>query len=180
VGIVGLGRIGEAIGRRCVAFGASVCYTKRSRASADTEASLGGATFHPELGALLEASDFVILSCPYTAETKGLVGAAEIARMGAGTVLVNIGRGGLVDQEAVAGALVSGALGGYATDVTEPEPLPTGHPLLLAPRCTITPHTGSATLATRTGMLELALRNLQAALDGADMPASPNQADLRG
>jgi glyoxylate reductase len=174
VGIVGLGRIGEAIAKRCVALGATVSYHKRTRATAEVEAALGGCEFHASLESLLGSCDFVVLCCPYSADTAKLISKAQLGAMQEGAVLVNIGRGGLVDQLAVADALESGALGGYATDVTEPEPLPVGHPLLSAPRTTITPHTGSATLQTRTAMLNLALDNIDAAIAGTAMPACPN------
>lgn len=178
VGIVGLGRIGEAIAKRCVALGASVCYHKRSRAPVEVEAALGGAQFHASLDGLLGCCNFVVLCCPFSAATAQLISAPQLKRLLPGAVLVNIGRGGLVDQLAVAAALESGALGGYATDVTDPEPLPVGHPLLAAPRTTITPHTGSATLQTRTAMLNLALDNIAAAIAGTPMPACPNARDI--
>ncbi|KAA0168146.1 hypothetical protein FNF27_02368 [Cafeteria roenbergensis] len=175
VGIVGLGRIGHAVATRCLAFGASIAYHQRHRAPPDQEASLGDAAWCETLHALLASSDFVVLCCSCTAETRGLISSAQLSCMRPGAVLVNIGRGALVDQEAVALALERGALGGYATDVTDPEPLPEGHALLRAPRCIITPHTGSATVRTRKAMLDLALANIAAALAGSTMPASPNQ-----
>lgn len=175
VGIVGLGRIGHAVAARCLAFGASVAYHQRHRALLSTEALLGGAAWCDTLEALLESSDLVVLCCACTAETRGMIASAQLSRMRPGAVLVNIGRGALVDQEAIAAALERGALGGYATDVTDPEPLPDGHALLRAPRCIVTPHTGSATSRTRRAMLDLALANVAAALAGQTMPASPNQ-----
>jgi phosphoglycerate dehydrogenase-like enzyme len=92
------------------------------------------------LDELLEASDYVVLCTPLTVETHGFIGARELDRIGSSGVLVNVGRGGLVDTDALVAALRSGRLGTACLDVTEPEPLPDGHPLWSEPRALITPH----------------------------------------
>jgi lactate dehydrogenase-like 2-hydroxyacid dehydrogenase len=176
LGVVGLGSIGREIARRgALGFGMRVLYHTRNRAPPDVEAALGGATHCAGLDELLAQADFVVLAVPATPETRHLMGARQLAAMRPGAVLVNIGRGCLVDQDAVVAALAQGRLGHYATDVTEPEPLPRDHPLLgLRDRTTITPHVGSATLGARGAMLRLLLENLAAVMAGRTPRASPN------
>jgi glyoxylate reductase len=160
LGIVGYGRIGRAVGRRGEGFGMDVIHNSRS----------GGVA----LGELLERSDFVSLHAPLTPDTRGLIGAGELARMKATAILVNSARGELVDPDALGKALHAGAIAGAALDVTDPEPLPADHPLLEAPNLTVVPHIGSATAATRAKMADMAVDNLLAALDGERMPWCAN------
>ena len=119
VGVVGMGRIGRAVARRVEGFGAEVIYSGRR----------GGVP----LEELLERSDFVTLHCPLTPETRGLIDARALARMKPSAYLVNTARGPIVDTAALIEALESGEIAGAALDVTDPEPLPGGHPLLAAP-----------------------------------------------
>ncbi|HVG75666.1 MAG TPA: D-glycerate dehydrogenase [Thermoleophilaceae bacterium] len=156
VGIVGYGRIGQAVGRRLVGFGCEVLTSRRS----------------DDLGDLLERSDFVTLHTPLTPETRGLIGDAALRRMKPTAYLVNTARGPIVDTDALARALHAGELAGAALDVTDPEPLPGDHPLLRAPNLLVVPHVGSATVATRERMADMAVDNLLAGLAGEPMPNS--------
>jgi lactate dehydrogenase-like 2-hydroxyacid dehydrogenase len=158
VGIVGYGRIGQAVGRRLEAFGCELLSTRRS----------GGVA----LEELLERSDFVSLHCPLTPETRGLIDAAALQRMKPTAYLVNTARGPVVDTAALARALHEGQLAGAALDVTDPEPLPGDHPLLRAPNLLVVPHVASATHATRGRMADMAVDNLLAGLAGEPMPHS--------
>ena len=158
VGIVGFGRIGRAVGRRLEGFGCEILHTSSS----------GGVA----LGELLDRSDFVSVHSPLTAETRGLIGDEALARMKPTAYLVNTARGPIVDSEALARALHAGRIAGAALDVTDPEPLPGGHPLLEAPNLLVLPHLGSATQATRARMADIAVDNLLAGLAGERMPHS--------
>jgi glyoxylate reductase len=158
VGIVGHGRIGQAVGRRLEGFGCELLTTSRS----------GGVA----LDELLERSDFVTLHCPLNAETRGLIGAAALRRMKPTAYLVNTARGPIVDTDALDHALRTGEIAGAALDVTDPEPLPADHPLLDAPNLLVVPHVGSATHATRGRMADIAVDNLLAGLAGEPMPHS--------
>jgi glyoxylate reductase len=160
VGIVGLGRIGQAVARRLDGFGCEVLHTSRS----------GGVG----LRELLERSDFVTLHCPLTSETRGLIGAEALRRMKESAYVVNTARGPIVDSEALHAALVAGEIAGAALDVTDPEPLPTNHSLLGAPNLIVIPHLGSATHATRERMADMAVDNLLAGLAGERMPNCAN------
>jgi len=157
VGIVGMGRIGRAVARRAEGFGCTVLATRAL-----------------PLGELLERSDFVTLHVPLTPDTRGLIGDAALARMKPTAYLVNTARGPLVDQEALARALRFGRIAGAALDVFDPEPLPPDHPLLEAPNLLVLPHVGSATIATREAMAEMAVDNLLAGLAGERVPHCAN------
>lgn len=176
VGVVGLGSIGRAFARRAAAFRCILKYHNRRRLSPEEEQAAGGATFCATLEELLLCSDFVVLLCPVTPETRGLMCAKTFAMMKPGAVLVNMGRGKLVDQDALVEALRSGQVGRAALDVTEPEPLPRDHPLVrvegteLEGRVLITPHLGSATNETRFAMLQMAVANLEAGIAGVRLP----------
>jgi glyoxylate reductase len=156
LGIVGRGRIGAAVAQRAEGFGMNVLAHSRSSGV--------------PLDELLAKSDFVSLHVPLTAETRHLIDAGALERMRATAYLVNTARGGILDQDALAAALHDGTIAGAALDVTDPEPLPPGHPLLDAPNLIVLPHLGSATHATREAMADLAVDNLLAALDGKPMP----------
>ena len=160
VGIVGYGRIGNAVGRRLEGFGCELLTTGRSAGV--------------PLEELLERSDFVTLHCPLTPETRGLIGDEALARMKPTAYLVNTARGPLVDSDALARALHEGSIAGAALDVTDPEPLPGDHSLLAAPNLLVVPHVASATHATRGRMADIAVDNLLAGLAGRPMPHSVN------
>jgi glyoxylate reductase len=156
VGIVGYGRIGQAVGRRLEGFGCELLTTSRS----------GGIS----LEEVLARSDFVTLHSPLTPATRGLIGTEALSRMKPTAYLINTARGPIVDTDALAHALHSGELAGAALDVTDPEPLPGEHPLLEAPNLLVVPHVGSATIATRERMADMAVDNLLAGLAGEPMP----------
>jgi glyoxylate reductase len=160
VGIVGFGRIGRAVARRCEGFGCEVLYT-------ELDAGV-------ELDELLARSDFVTLHAPLAPDTRGLIDAAALRRMKPTAYLINTARGPLVDTDALAQALHAGEIAGAALDVTEPEPLPADHPLLGAPGLLVLPHIASASHATRERMADMAVDNLLAGLAGERMPNCAN------
>jgi glyoxylate reductase len=156
VGIVGFGRIGQAVASRLEGFACEVLRTSRS----------GGVP----LEELLERSDFVSIHAPLTPETRGLIDEGALRRMKPTAYLVNTARGPIVDTDALVQALHAEQIAGAALDVTDPEPLPAGHPLLDAPNLLVLPHLGSATHATRARMADMAVDNLLAGLAGKPMP----------
>ena len=167
LGIVGMGRIGQAIARRAVGFEMRVLYCNRSRVAEDIERRLG-ATW-TSLDALLRQSDFVVLQVPYTPETHHLIGAAELAKMKATAILINSTRGGVVDDAALVEALKARAIRAAGLDVFENEPRL--HPGFLdLDNVVIAPHIGSSTEATRRAMAITAAKNAVAALTGAVPP----------
>ena len=171
LGIVGMGKIGSAVARRSRGFSMKILYHNRRRLSPSTEAEL--AASYRDLDPLLEESDFVVLCVPLTMETRGLISRERIGKMKRTAVLVNIARGEVVDEEAVATALAQGRLFGAGLDVYEKEPRV--HPLLLsAPSAVLLPHLGSATGETREAMGRLATENLLAVLDGREPPCPVN------
>jgi glyoxylate reductase len=156
LGIVGRGRIGEAVARRAEGFGMDVVHSSRSSGV--------------PLEELLERADVVSLHTPLTPQTRHLIDDAALARMKGTALLINTARGGVVDQVALRRALIDGTIAGAALDVTDPEPLPADDPLLEAPNLIVVPHIGSATVRTRARMAEMAVENLLAALAGDPMP----------
>ena len=152
--VVGFGRIGRAVARRAEAFGMHVVPVGRDTPLHDA----------------LARADVVSLHTPLTDETRGLIGERELQAMIPTAILVNTGRGALVDTAALCTALHAGEIGAAALDVTDPEPLPAGHPLLSAPNALVVPHIGSATHATRERMAEMAVDNVLAGLAGEPLP----------
>lgn len=168
LGIVGFGRIGQAMARRARGFGMRVVYHSRHRASPEAEAATG-ATMVP-FEELLAIADFVSIHTDLNPTTRGLIGRDALARMKPGAILVNTSRGPVVDQVALHDALTTGRLFGAALDVTDPEPLRADHPLVGLPNCLIVPHIASATEQTRDAMATKAANNLVAGLRGAPLP----------
>jgi glyoxylate reductase len=125
---------------------------------------------HDDLHQALQQADFVSLHAPLTPQTHHMIDEAALRAIKPGAILVNTGRGGLVDQTALAAALHDGRLAAAALDVTDPEPLPTDDPLLTAPNLLVVPHIGSATTTARAAMADRAVDNLLAALEGKPMP----------
>jgi glyoxylate reductase len=160
VGIVGLGRIGRAVARRCEGFDCEVLYS-------DVDGGI-------ELGELLRRSDFVTLHVPLSPDTREIIGAEALAAMKPEAYLINAARGPLVDADALARALHEGQIAGAALDVTDPEPLPGDHPLLAAPNLLVVPHIGSADRSTRERMADMSVDNLLAGLQGEPMPNCAN------
>lgn len=169
LGLVGLGRIGAAMARRARGFDMRILYTGPRR-HPETEAETG-AQFR-DLDSLLQDSDFVSLHCPLSDDTRGLIGASQLARMKRTALLINTARGPVVDQAALAVALRAGTIGGAALDVFENEPLATNDPLLACPNLTVAPHIGSASVKTRTKMAMMAAENLIAGLEGRPLPTA--------
>lgn len=172
LGIVGLGEIGQAMARRAAGFGMHVLAATRTPRP-ELEAKLG--CRRVDLGTLLAESDFVTLHVPLTPETRRMIGARELSLMKPSSILVNTSRGGVLDQDALAGALARGRIAGAALDVTEPEPLPIGHPLFAFENVIITPHIASASFATRSRMAAMAAGNILAVLDGREPPNPVNR-----
>lgn len=167
VGIVGLGRIGAAVARRLTGFDCRLLYSG-SAPKPDVAGPLQAE--YVDLDTLLAESDFVSLHCPLNAATQNLVNTAFLRKMKSTAILVNTTRGGVVDQDALYAALVSGEIAAAGLDVTTPEPLPTDHPLLTLPNCVVLPHIGSASIATRTKMAQMATDNLLAGVQGQPLP----------
>ena len=169
LGIVGLGKIGQATARRARAFGMEIVYAGRRRAAEEVEAELS-ARFLP-LDELLTTADVVTLHCPLSAETRHLIDATALARMQPSSHLVNTTRGPVVDEAALAEALRARAIAGAGLDVFEREP--EVHPdLLELENVVLIPHLGSATIETRTAMGVLAAENVVAVLGGS-APVTP-------
>ncbi|CAI8052232.1 Glyoxylate/hydroxypyruvate reductase B [Geodia barretti] len=168
LGIVGMGRIGYEIAKRAVGFEMKVLYHNRHRKSAEEEERVG-ATYVPTLAGLLGESDYVVLAAPATGDTHHMMSREQFAAMKPTGVFVNISRGTLVDQDALAEALRGGVISAAGLDVTDPEPLPRDHTLLSLPNLTLTPHTGSATLPTRQAMVQMTVDNIKAVLQGQPM-----------
>jgi glyoxylate reductase len=163
LGVIGLGAIGRAVAARAQGFGMRVlAWTRSGRTAPGVEAC--------ELADLLRQADFLSIHVALTSETRGLLGASEIASTRRGAILVNTARGGIVDETALAEALASGQLAAAALDVFEEEPLDPKSPLLTAPNLILAPHIGSASVATRRRMASLAVENLAAGLAGEPMP----------
>ena len=161
LGLVGYGRIGRAVAQRAVGFDMEVLHTTRS------DTGLPG--FIPDLGELLARSDIVSLHVPLTDSTHHLIGAAELARMKPTGVIVNTARGAVIDEDALADALDDGRIYGAGLDVFDGEPSVNPR-LLAAPRATLLPHIGSATVGTRTRMARLASQGVCDVLEGRTPP----------
>ncbi|WP_134704604.1 D-glycerate dehydrogenase [Ammoniphilus sp. YIM 78166] len=163
IGIIGMGRIGEAVARRAKGFDMNILYYNRSRKT-DAEAKLG-ATF-VSLEELLQRSDYVVVLTPLTAETQKFIGVKELALMKKDAILVNASRGATVDETALIHALQEKRIAGAALDVYEKEPVDPENPLLKMANVVTLPHIGSATRETRAKMAMKAARNAIAALQG--------------
>jgi gluconate 2-dehydrogenase len=161
LGILGFGRIGRRVARRALGFDMTVLYHDGQRADAETERSCNAAW--ASMDELLARSDILTIHVPYAPSTHHLVGAAELARMKPGAILIHAARGGVVDDAALVAALKSGRPAGAGLDVYENEPsLNPG--LIGLPNVVLTPHIASSSAATRHAMALLAAQNLVAAL----------------
>jgi glyoxylate reductase len=204
LGIVGFGRIGQAVARRAQGFQMNVLAVRShhdvkdlsrspsasgpgAQASATQEFDweilpqgtrpdqpLSSSFQYVDLQKALTQSDFVSLHVPLTPQTHHLIGEAEFRLMKPSSILVNTARGAVVDTEALYQALANGLIGAVALDVTDPEPIPASHPLLTLPNCVIIPHLGSASVATRTRMACMAAENISAGLHGEVLPHCVN------
>jgi gluconate 2-dehydrogenase len=176
LGILGMGRIGQAVARRAAGFRMRVRYHNRSRLSDAVERDCRAE--YVDRDELLASSDHLVLALPYSSDHHHAIGADELARMKPTANLVNIARGGIVDDAALADALANGRLAGAGLDVYENEPVV--HPALLACRnVVLTPHIASASTATRRAMVALAIENLTAALQTGAPPNIINPDALR-
>ena len=185
LGIVGFGRIGQAMARRVQGFRMKVLAVRSSR-----QAREASELSHPvegndelldrspvtfvDLPTALAQSDFVSLHVPLTSDTHHLIGPSEFQMMKPSSILINTSRGSVVDQGALYHALQNGMIGGAALDVTDPEPLPASDPLLTLPNCLVIPHLGSASTATRSLMADMAVQNVIAGLRGERLPHCVN------
>lgn len=167
LGIIGFGRIGRAVARRAAGFGMEVVYHSRRHAADKLGEWL-------PLDELLATSDVVTLHLALTPSTRQIIGEREIGLMKPSAILVNASRGGLIDQDALAQALVTGSIGGAGLDVLAVEPPRASTPVLSAPNCIITPHIGSATARSRLRMAQTAVENLLAGLEDRPLPHCVN------
>jgi len=172
LGVIGMGRIGQAIARRAGGFDMRVIYHNRSRLAEEEEKRLDATWV--ERDRLLAESDFVVVMAPYSPATHHLIGAAEIAKMKPTAILVNTARGGIVDDAALVAALKDKRIAGAALDVFEGEPKLNAAYLALS-NVVLTPHIGSASRATRLRMCLTAVANLTAALGGRVPPNLVNK-----
>lgn len=171
LGIIGMGRIGQGIAKRALGFGMKVLYHNRKRLNEADEKACGARYVDKET--LLREADHVVLVVPYSAESHHLIGAKEIALMKPTATLVNIARGGIVDDAALAAALKAKTIFAAGLDVYEGEPKV--HPeLLKLSNVVLAPHIASATEKTRRAMVALAIDNLNAALEGKRPPSLIN------
>ncbi|NQS91197.1 MAG: D-glycerate dehydrogenase [Chloroflexi bacterium] len=171
VGIVGLGKIGTAVAERLSPFGCKLIFTNRSPLP-DKEETLNARQV--SLDELLQTSDFICLHVPLNKETKKMIDQTAFEKMKPTAILINAARGAVVETDALIHALRSGKIRAAGLDVTDPEPLPPEHPLYQLPNCLITPHIGSATVNTRKVMVEIALNNLEAGIEGTRLPFCVN------
>lgn len=165
LGIVGMGRIGEAVARRAKGFDMRILYHNRSR-KMDAEVEHGFE--YVELDALLGEADFVVILAPYTPETVGMIGARELGLMKKTAVLINVARGAIVDEVALYDALKNGDIWAAGLDVFTTEPVPQDNPLLILPNVTVLPHIGSASITTRLGMMKLNGQAIMDVLEGRE------------
>jgi glyoxylate reductase len=175
LGIVGLGEIGTAMARRARGFSMRTLYCGRTvKTEAERELGVTRVPFDK----LLSESDFVTIHVPLTKETRHMFGAIEFGLMRPNAILVNTARGTIVDQAALVDALREGTIAAAGLDVTDPEPLPEGHPLYHLPNVVLTPHIGSASHATRSRMAQMAAENINAVLAGSP-PLNPVNKPLK-
>jgi len=172
LGLIGFGRIGQAMARRAAGFGMRVRYYAASGPKPEAEAVIGAR--YADLDTLLAESDFLSLHVPLNADTRQMINAATLAKVKRGAVLVNTARGGVVDQVALHAALTSGRLSAAGLDVSDPEPLPVDSPLLHLENVVLAPHIASGSLQARTRMATMAAENLLAGLRGDRLPHCVN------
>lgn len=157
IGIIGYGRIGKAVAGLAKAFGMNVlAYSRSQREAAE----------YVDLDTLLRKSDVISLHCPLFPETEKMINADSIAKMKDGAILLNTSRGGLIDEEDVAQALMAGKLRAAAVDVVSVEPIMSSNPLLTAPNCIITPHMAWAPVESRQRLLDCVVENIRGFLEG--------------
>ena len=167
LGIIGMGRIGQAVARRAVGFNMQILYYSRTPLP-EVEEKLGAVRLpFPQV---LEQSDILSLHVPLTSATRSMIGAPEFEKMKSNAILVNTARGAVVDTNALVTALETGQIGYAALDVTDPEPPPPNHDLYRLSNAIVVPHIGSATRTARNAIALLAVDNLIAGLQGKSLP----------
>jgi lactate dehydrogenase-like 2-hydroxyacid dehydrogenase len=171
IGLVGFGKIGQAVAERARGFGLKILYTETGP-NEEAEQRLGAT--YTNLRELLRQSDFISLHVPLTPETRNMIGESALKEMKPNAILVNTSRGPVIDTDALTRALTEGWIRAAALDVTDPEPLPPDHPLYRLQNCLIVPHIGSATRNTRRLMAERACLNLLSGLAGEPLPFCAN------
>lgn len=159
IGIIGYGSIGQAVGRIAKAFGMRVLTYSRTHYPEFAED-------YTDLDTLLAQSDIVTLHCPLTPETTHIINADSIAKMKDGAILINTGRGPLIDEKAVANALFSGKLRAAAADVVSSEPISRENPLLTAPNCILTPHMAWAPIEARQRIIDCTISSIRGFMNG--------------
>ena len=178
VGIIGLGDIGMEIARRCRAFGMEVYYNQRQRHDADVE-ERHEAHFLP-FDDLLATVDYLVLILPHTPETEGLIGTPQLARMKSSATLINVARGGVVDEDALVQALTNKKIAMAGLDVFREEPLPASNPLRGLPNVVLAPHTGGGSYRSRTLDRPAALANILRYFQGERPKGIVNSASIPG
>ncbi|WP_339171310.1 D-glycerate dehydrogenase [Anoxybacillus sp. FSL W8-1294] len=169
IGIVGMGKIGQAVAHRAKGFYMRVLYYNRSR-NIEAEQTLGAT--YCSFDELLEQADFVVCLTPLTNETYQLFNREAFMKMKRSAIFVNAGRGAVVDEKALYDALIDGQIAGAGLDVFVEEPIQSDHPLLQLPNVVALPHIGSATKETRYAMMHVCCRNVMAVLEGKE-PYTP-------
>jgi glyoxylate reductase len=171
-GIIGFGRIGQAVARRAKGFEMRIVYHSKHRLDRQIETETGAE--YLDLDRLLQESDFISLHTSLSPETHHLISDRELALMKRSAILINTARGAIVNPEALHRALSTQQIAAAALDVTSPEPIPVDSPLLTLENIIITPHIGSASLQTRSKMATMAVANLIAGLMGERLPHCVN------
>ncbi len=170
VGIIGLGDIGMDIARRCLAFGMEIFYHQRTRHLSQVEAEYQAV--YLDFDNLLECVDYLVLVLPHTAESEGMIGAEQLARMKKTATLINVGRGALVDEAALAAALEGGEIAMAGLDVYRYEPLPADSPLIGMPNAVLLPHTGGGSNRQWDVDIPKSLNRIAAFFAGEEAPRS--------
>src|SRR5690625_3142651 len=169
IGIIGMGRIGEAVGRRAKGFGMDIIYHNRSR-NQTIEEQLGA--IYCSFEEVLQEADFVVSLLPLTAETEDIFNEAAFAQMKPSAIFINVSRGGVVDEDALYQALNNQVIRAAGLDVFKKEPIDSTHPLVSLPNAVLLPHIGSASIQTREKMIQLCLENISRVLHG-EAPLTP-------
>lgn len=167
LGIIGYGRIGQAVAERSRGFQMRVLVSHTHPITEDWIEQVS-------MEQVLRESDFVVMTVPLRPETHHMISTAQLALMKPDATLINVARGEIIDPVALEQALRAGHPGFAALDVTEPEPIPADHPLVGLPNCLIVPHLGTSTMQTRLKMTKLAMKNLEAGLRGEPLPHRAN------
>jgi phosphoglycerate dehydrogenase-like enzyme len=160
IGIVGYGEIGRAVAERAKPFGCRILALRRKPANSAGDPLIDRAYAPAEIDEMMAACDFVVAAAPLTKDTRGMVGAEQIAALKSSAVVINIGRGPVIDEEALIAALKGNKIRGAALDVFDVEPLPQGHPFYGMPNVLLSPHTADHTPGWREAAVQFFLDNL--------------------